>query len=212
MPRNKYPEQTVEKILQAAKQLFWQKGYDHTTLQDIIEATHLSKGAVYHHFASKEDILYHVCEEIGEQNVQPIRTLRDDARLNGLQKLQGVFRASVNGAQQSELLEIFPYFVDNPRFLASEFNGIFCEVVPDYILPMLQEGIADGSIPPMDEPEAVAEALMLLADIWLNPITQPTTKKQFLARCTVVRQWTDSLGLPLLDDALIEQLASCIRE
>ena len=45
MPRNKYPEQTVEKILDAATILFLQKGYQHTTLQDIIYETHLTKGA-----------------------------------------------------------------------------------------------------------------------------------------------------------------------
>ena len=45
MPRNKYPEQTVEKILDAAALLFLQKGYQNTTLQDIIDATKLSKGS-----------------------------------------------------------------------------------------------------------------------------------------------------------------------
>lgn len=53
MPRNKYPEQTVEKILDAAAALFAEKGYQSTTLQDIIDATGLSKGAVYHHFRSR---------------------------------------------------------------------------------------------------------------------------------------------------------------
>ena len=42
MPRNKYPEQTVEKILDAAALLFTQKGYQNTTLQDIIDATKLT--------------------------------------------------------------------------------------------------------------------------------------------------------------------------
>ena len=45
MPRNKYPEQTVEKILDAAAALFAEKGYQSTTLQDIIDATGLSKGS-----------------------------------------------------------------------------------------------------------------------------------------------------------------------
>lgn len=53
MPRNKYPEQTVEKILDAAAALFAEKGYQSTTLQDIIDATGLSKGAVYHHSAPR---------------------------------------------------------------------------------------------------------------------------------------------------------------
>ena len=46
MARNKHPEQTVKLILDTASALFFQKGYDKTTLQDIIAATKLSKGAI----------------------------------------------------------------------------------------------------------------------------------------------------------------------
>ena len=41
MARNKHPEQTVQLILDTATRLFLQKGYDETTLQDIIDATKL---------------------------------------------------------------------------------------------------------------------------------------------------------------------------
>ena len=37
MARNKYPEETVEKILDTAQRLFLEKGYDHTTIQDIVD-------------------------------------------------------------------------------------------------------------------------------------------------------------------------------
>ena len=52
MARNKYPEETVKLILDAATHLFVEKGYDATSLQDIINETNLSKGAIYHHFSS----------------------------------------------------------------------------------------------------------------------------------------------------------------
>ena len=56
--RNKYPEVTVEKILDVAQRLFLEKGYDNTTIQDIVDHLDgLSKGAVYHHFKSKEEIM-----------------------------------------------------------------------------------------------------------------------------------------------------------
>ena len=85
MPRNKYPEQTVEKILDAAALLFTQKGYQNTTLQDIIDATKLSKGAVYHHFRSKEEIAQRVGDRLGDQMWEPLRHIRDDPALTGLQ-------------------------------------------------------------------------------------------------------------------------------
>ena len=37
MARNKYPEVTVEKILEVSQRLFLTKGYDNTTIQDIVE-------------------------------------------------------------------------------------------------------------------------------------------------------------------------------
>lgn len=57
MARNKYPEETVKRILDAATQLFIEKGYEATSLADIIADTHLSKGAIYHHFALKKKYL-----------------------------------------------------------------------------------------------------------------------------------------------------------
>ena len=50
MARNKHPEETVNLILETAARLFMEKGYEHTSIQDIINNLGgLSKGAIYHH-------------------------------------------------------------------------------------------------------------------------------------------------------------------
>ena len=85
MARNKYPEVTVERILDAAQRLFLEKGYDNTTIQDIVdELGGLTKGAVYHHFKSKEEILDAVGDRMFFQN-NPFEAVRKRADLNGLQ-------------------------------------------------------------------------------------------------------------------------------
>jgi len=72
MARNKYPEETVNLILEAALKLFIEKGYEHTSIQDIINNLGgLSKGAIYHHFRSKEEIFQSVCEKIGSVMTRP---------------------------------------------------------------------------------------------------------------------------------------------
>ena len=38
------------KIIDAAMKLFLEKGYENTTMQDIVEASGMSKGAIYHYF------------------------------------------------------------------------------------------------------------------------------------------------------------------
>lgn len=49
---------TRTRILQEAAKLFTEKGYEATSVQDIAQALGLSKAALYHHFRSKEEILY----------------------------------------------------------------------------------------------------------------------------------------------------------
>ena len=146
MPRNKYPEQTVEKILDAAALLFIQKGYQNTTLQDIIDATKLSKGAVYHHFRSKEEIAQRVGDRLGDQMWEPLRHIRDDPALTGLQKLQAVFAASFAGQRQQQIAQTLPHLCSNPQFLAMELTNIEAHLAPECIAPMIRQGMADGSI------------------------------------------------------------------
>ena len=52
MGRNRHPEQTLEKIVDISAELFAKKGYEQTSIQDILDATGLSKGGLYHHFKS----------------------------------------------------------------------------------------------------------------------------------------------------------------
>lgn len=54
MARNAHPEVTRTRILDAAQRLFMAQGYEHTSIQNIVdELGDLSKGAIYHHFKSK---------------------------------------------------------------------------------------------------------------------------------------------------------------
>lgn len=58
MNREEKSKNSKEKIIQSAFSLFSSKGYDSTSTQDIINLSGLSRGAMYHHFKTKEDILY----------------------------------------------------------------------------------------------------------------------------------------------------------
>ena len=49
-------------IIRVAFALFLEKGYKEVTIKNIMEATNLSKGAIYHHFESKEEIYYATIE------------------------------------------------------------------------------------------------------------------------------------------------------
>lgn len=54
---------TRHRILEEAARLFTEKGYEATSVQELAEALGLSKAALYHHFPSKEEILYEISQE-----------------------------------------------------------------------------------------------------------------------------------------------------
>ena len=210
MARNKHPEQTVQLILDTATRLFLQKGYDETTLQDIIDATKLSKGAIYHHFASKEAILIAVVDRMGDFNSAVLAEIRDRKGLTGAEKLRELFRTSMTLSFQGKILHMLPFIIENPKFMALQMQSILGEAAPDYILPILKEGIADGSIH-TDHPEELSEVLLILSDLWLHPILRPSTPEQVRARCAFFNQFTRQYGFELLDGDIIDAMAEFCR-
>ena len=200
MARNKYPEETVRKILDTAERLFIETGYDRASLQEIIDETGLSKGAIYHHFASKEDIFYAVCDRIGRRNGEVLSQVRDAPGLNGLEKLRAMFKASLQPERQAKMFCMMPYLMDNAKFLATEMRSIFTEVVPCFVEPIVRQGMADGSIR-TEHPKELAEAMMMLSDMWINPIVQPTTPEEIRARCEIYNRLFQGFGV----DGLIDQ-------
>jgi AcrR family transcriptional regulator len=81
-----------QEILRTAARLFQQHGYDATSMNDVAAALKLSKGGLYHHFQSKDEILYeimnHAMEITEERVLNPVRSIADPAdRLRALIRL-----------------------------------------------------------------------------------------------------------------------------
>ena len=116
LARNKHPEETVHLILDVAFRLFMEKGYEQTSIQDIINHLGgLSKGAIYHHFKSKEDILVAVTDKITHESNQMLATIRDRTDLNGKEKLKTIFKESISRPVQNDIFTVAPDFHKNPK-------------------------------------------------------------------------------------------------
>lgn len=210
MARNKYPEETINLILDTATRLFIQKGYDETSIQDIMNETKLSKGAIYYHFASKEEIFCRICDRIGEATAHSLSKIIEDKSMNGQEKLRMIFRGSLLAENKDRMIQMIPFLLDSPKFLVMEIRNIFNEIVPCFVEPIIREGVLDGSIQ-TDHPKELAEALLMLADIWLNPLLMPSKREEIRARCVVFNQITEGLGLKLMDEELIEVVVNFCR-
>jgi TetR/AcrR family transcriptional regulator, cholesterol catabolism regulator len=81
-----------QEILRTAARLFQQRGYDATSMNDVAAALKLSKGGLYHHFQSKDEILFHIMShamDITEEKViNAVRGISDpEERLRTLIRL-----------------------------------------------------------------------------------------------------------------------------
>lgn len=206
MARNKNPEQTVQLILDVAYRLFMKKGYEYTSIQDIINNLGgLSKGAIYHHFKSKEDILIAVIERMTAQSNQLLANVRDRSDLNGKEKLKTIFKASISRPVQEEIFATAPNFHNNSKLLVGLLQDTMEEATPNYILPIIEEGIKDGSIQ-TNYPKQLAELIMLAANVWINPMIFEDTQEESYCKFMVFQQMMKGFGLDIVDKEMLERL------
>lgn len=205
MARNKYPEVTVEKILDVSQRLFLEKGYDNTTIQDIVdELGGLSKGAIYHHFKSKEEIMDALGDRMFFHN-NPFEKVRARTDLNGLQKMRMAVMINQSDEKQIELTKQAIPMLKNPHVLARMIETNRRCLCP-YWEDLIEEGIQDGSIQTQYKKE-LAEFLVLM-DIWLIPSIFPAAPEDLQNRIHCIGEMLQKMGLPLLNEEIDEKIAS----
>ncbi len=206
MARNKHPEETVSLILDVSYRLFMEKGYEHTSIQDIIDHLGgLSKGAIYHHFKSKEDILVAVTDKMTEESNKMLAVIRDRTDLTGEEKLKMIFKESILRPVQDDIFTVAPNLSNNPRLLFSIFKETVQDAAPHYILPILEQGIKDGSIR-TDYPAELSELIILTANIWTNPMIFDNSAEESYRKFMVFRQMMQGFGLDVVDDEMLARL------
>lgn len=76
---------TKSKIVSAAWKLFYEQGYDHTTVDEIIKASGTSKGTFYHYFNGKDGLLSSLSYLFDEKYEELLQTM--DPKMNSFDKL-----------------------------------------------------------------------------------------------------------------------------
>lgn len=210
MARNKYPEETVEKILSVAQRLFLEKGYDSTTIQDIVnELDGLSKGAVYHHFKSKEEIMDAVGDRMFLAN-NPFEKVRKRSDLSGLQKLKEVIRLNQSDKARTDLtIQSIP-ITRNPRLLVEMIESNRRVLTP-YYKELLDEGNKDGSIH-TEYTKEIAELMPLLTSLWLLPSVFPGTKEEMKHKFYFLGDMLEKMGVPIMDNSIYELINAFIDQ
>lgn len=201
MPRNKYPEETVQKILDAAFHLFLEKGYEQTTILDIVENMGgLTRGAFYHHFKSKEEVLDALGDKLFYEN-NPFAKLKQRTDLTGLEKLKHIILHSTEDTDSRKISIMSVCALQSPTFLKKLIDDNRDMVAPSF-QEIIEEGVKDGSIQ-TTHPKLLSQLLTFLTNFWTLPTIYPSSEEENIEKLMFIKEITEKLGIPILDDEMV---------
>lgn len=210
-PVKKSPEEWKKEILEAAKSLFVSKGYEETSVSDIMTMAGGAKGLFYHFFQSKEELMHALGNQLFFEN-NPFEAVRGRDDLNGLQKIKSLLVLNQSDAERNHLnVQAVPILKD-PRILAAAVEENRRVLTPLW-LELLEEGKRDGSI--KTEYTKELSELLPLIDFWLIPSIFPGTEEEILHKYRFVTEVLTCMGLPVFDDEMksfTEKVISDISE
>ena len=106
---------------------------------------------------------------------------------------------------QNDIFTVAPDFHNNPKLLFGLLHETIEEVAPEYILPIIRQGISDGSIQ-TDYPEQLAELILLAANVWMNPMIFDSSEEESYRKFMVFGQMLRGFGLDIVDQEILERL------
>jgi len=203
MGRKKDPDNTIQQILDVSQKLFLQRGYENTTIQDIVNSLDgLSRGAIYHHFSSKEEIIEAITNRLYHNGFYGY-DIKGEQGKKALEKLQRRLLHAYKQHNDQDIFLMSSSLLRNPKYLASQFNEIINDFVP-WIKALIEEGNVDGSMQ-VNNPEAAAQMFGLLLNTWCIPAVYPGNSQQMMERFTLLGEQAACMGIPFMNEKLVSE-------
>jgi AcrR family transcriptional regulator len=163
MPRVvKHPEARRSELLDCAQALFFEHGYERTTITNIIEKAGISKGGFYHHFSSKEEMLEALAARLAQEAVANVRDVLEDPGLDALMRLN-TFLARARQMKVEDAPKLRATFdtVFKPEniVLYHRLNAAVVAVMAPVLARIIAQGKKEGTF---DVPDAQTAAEIVL--------------------------------------------------
>jgi AcrR family transcriptional regulator len=175
-----------EEILQRASRLFYERGYGATSIRDIAEAVGLSSSTMYHHFASKQDVLYAIVSRFMTDFVEATVPVLRDTSISPAERIRRIVRLhiEISDDRRPELLIGNPirYALD----LAQREHAIALQIAyHDAVRDTIAEGCQKGEF----RVEDVSVTTMAILDM-LNGIREWFSPAGRLSRAELIERYT----------------------
>ena len=152
-------------ILEAAQRLLYAKGYEQMTIQDILDELHISKGAFYHYFESKQTLLEALIRYMVEEAEKFIQPILEAPQLTALEKLERYFLTA--GRWKTERKEMLlalvrVWYSDDMAIVRQKFLTSNIKLFSPLFAETIRQGIREGSFDTAHPDEMGAVLLYLM--------------------------------------------------
>lgn len=155
----------ASEALKSAMRVFWSKGYEAASLNDILSATGLSKSSLYATFGDKRELFLAAFEAYRRERMQRLETALNDGQ-PARQSIEKFFRQGVARAEApehaygcmtaNEAVELAPHDLDIQQLVTADFQAL-----EEAFARAILRGQADGSIARDKEPRQLARFLVV---------------------------------------------------
>ncbi len=161
------------KMLEIARKLFWEKGYNATSMRDIALSYGCRPANIYNFFSDKEEILFEVLREEMEQIIDPIKHLEADDGSNPIEQLKFIIESHLEitlGYRRSAKM-LFDVALDslspNKRKKIIDLRDTYDRI----IRKVIRRGIDTGYLPEVDVRLAgfMIASMITRTRIWFHP-------------------------------------------
>lgn len=168
-------ERRREDILSVTRSLIVKKGVRELSLQDVANALEISKATLYLSFQNKDDLLKEILNEAGGAFLAFLeeRVNEADSGLGSLIAMaQGYFEFYTNQEESFVLFGIKDYFAPAFPFVGKDVDVDLPDVFVELVRTCLKRGVADGSLDPSINPEAMIKPIVFLATSLVDKVAK----------------------------------------
>lgn len=159
-----------QEILQTAETMFCRNGYETTSVQDILDALHTSKGSFYHHYASKELLLEEICRSRARNGMEEVISGLTDT-VPATENINRLFSGAMplNGENLSFLRMLLPVF-SLPE--GRQVRAGYADALTDMMLPStvreIERGNGTGEFYCTDPQHSAEMCWLVIHDCWIR--------------------------------------------
>ena len=138
-----YHQIKKNEILEAAEELFYNKGYRQTTISDIVSSLGMAQGAIYYYFPSKDALLDGLIKKHANIFLEHIQSIKNNKEISAQKKLENIIKSIFTNMRNRDGRLLFDFINNDPSL---DFMPKLAKFFRYTIIPPIKDVVAEGQL------------------------------------------------------------------